>query len=138
MIIKGIMAYFKECPVLKENILNVDFVGENPPYFAIYAENHDKVLKKYVTGETLEQFVFSVRMRASYGRKPSENEKINLIFEEIADWVEKKNRLSEYPDIGNGKIVQRMEVLSSAHVKNTNAADCVYEMKLRAVYLNGR
>ena len=138
MILNVLKEFFKNCPCLYDEILNVDFVGEKPPYFAIYADNADVVLKKYTTGDTLEQFVFSIRMRAPYGRKVTENVEINSVFEEISDWICLMDSRGTYPDIGKGKSVQRIETISSAHIKNTNAADCVYEMKCRIVYYKRR
>ena len=73
-------------------------------------------------------------MRAEYSKQISQNEKISLLFENISDWITEEAQKGNFPDIGQDKEIQNLEVVSSGHIKNTNAADCVYEMKCRILY----
>jgi len=134
MILTNIRKFLLNCPYLEGGRINADFLSENPPAYAVYAENGEKNVKVYTDGSSLEQFIFSFRMRAEYSKQISQNEKISLLFENISDWITEEAQKGNFPDIGQDKEIQNLEVVSSGHIKNTNAADCVYEMKCRILY----
>lgn len=138
MILSAIRKYFESCPHFEDSHINADFLGEVPKSFGIYAENFSPVLKNYASGDTLSQFVFSIRMRAPYSRKISDNEKISNLFYDIHNWVTEQAKSKNFPAISDDISVQDIEVITSGHLKNTNAADCVYEMKCRIIYYKRR
>ncbi|MBR2500548.1 MAG: hypothetical protein IKB60_05670 [Clostridia bacterium] len=138
MILSAVRKYFESCPYFEDARINADFLSEAPKSFGIYAEHFAPVLKTYASGDTLSQFVFSIRMRASYGRKISENEKISKLFYDIKSWIDTQKRAENFPIVSDDISVQDIEVLTGGHLKNTNAADCVYEMKCRIIYYKRR
>jgi len=129
-----IRKYLLSFPIFESRNINCDFLSEKQGSLALYSEDGEVVLKEYASGDSLRQFIFSLRYRAPYGFKAEENEKINSFFCDFAALVEKNSEAGRLPDLGDGKDTQSMEILENAHVKNTNVSDCVYEMKMRAVY----
>ena len=126
--------YMSLCPLFEGRKINSDFLSEKTESYALYAEDGEVVIKEYASGDCLKQFVFSLRYRAPYGASAHENDKISAFFADVAEWIEKNNEDGFFPDAGAGKVVQSIDVLKNAHIRNTNVSDCVYEMKLRAVY----
>jgi len=136
VIIEGLKKYFSEYTGGIE--VRNSFLSENTPDFAVFAEGEKTVLKKYISGDMLCQFIFSFRARLPYGKKDEETKKISIFFSNLADWVRKKSDENQFPQIGEGKRMQNLEALDSGKIKNTNTSDCVYEMKFKAVYYQGR
>ena len=126
--------YMNLCPLFEGKRINSDFLSEKAESFAIYAEDGEVVIKEYASGDCLKQFVFSLRYRAPYGADARENDKMSAFFAGVADWIGKNNEKGFFPDLGEEKSLQSIEVLKNAHIRNTNVSDCVYEMKMRAVY----
>ncbi len=138
MILSAVRKFLENCPCFASKHINADFLSENPESFSVYSENADPLLKKYADGRKLMQFVFSIRMRASYSKKIAENEKISRLFDDISDWIYTQAKSENFPYIQDNILVCDMEVLSQGHLKNTNAADCTYEMKCRILYYKRR
>lgn len=136
MIIEGLKEYFSS--FLEEGTVRNSFLSENVPDYAIYSEDGETVLKKYVSGDVLCQFVFSFRARLPYSKKDEETKKISIFFENLADRVKKRSDSNQFPDLGEGKKIQTIEAISDGKIRNTNASDCVYEMKFKATYYKRR
>jgi len=101
VIIEGLKKYFSEYTGGIE--VRNSFLSENTPDFAVFAEGEKTVLKKYISGDMLCQFIFSFRARLPYGKKDEETKKISIFFSNLADWVRKKSDKNQFPKIGEGK-----------------------------------
>ena len=136
MIVEGLKNFFAE--YIGEGNVRCAFLSENPPDYAIYPEGKETVIKRYVSGDTLCQFVVSLRARLSYNKKDEETKEICIFFEFLSDWVKEKADLNLFPSIGDGKVMQNLEALDSGKIRSTGVSDCVYEMKFKATYYKRR
>ena len=136
MIVEGLKNFFGE--YIGEGKVRTAFLTENPPDYAIYPEGGETVIKKYVSGDMLCQFVFSFRARLTYNNKDEETKEICILFDFLADWVKERSDINIFPHIGEGKEMQSIEALDSGKIRNTGVSDCVYEMKFKATYYKRR
>ena len=138
MIIEKVTEFLSSCPLLKDTVINSDFLSENPFYCAVYAENDDIIEKRYASGDCLYKFIFNIRARMPISQSPKENRELNAFFEELTDWILSQNDKGNFPKLSGGKEVQGMEILRQGHLKNTNVSDCVYEMRIKLLYYKRR
>lgn len=136
MIVEGLKKYFEEFSGV--NRVRTAFLSENPPDYAIYPEGKETVIKKYVSGDMLCQFVFSFRARMTYNKKDEETKEFCILFENLADWVKEKSDMNYFPSIGYENEMQNLEALDSGKIRNTGVSDCVYEMRFKATYYKRR
>lgn len=138
MIIDGLRNFLLTCPLFDGAKISVDFLGDNPVGYALYAAGAAPVIKEYTDGDSLRQFVFHIDIREEYGKSSVKNMDKNKFCETLADWMDDKTMDGILPEIGADKKAQAIEVLSSGHLKSTNASDCIYTARCRILYYQRR
>ena len=56
-----------------------------------------RIIKRYVDGSSVRQFEFIFASRESYGQEVLQNIENSGFYEHFADWIEEKNKASEFP-----------------------------------------
>lgn len=134
MIIEGVKSFLEGFPMLRNKKLGIEFLGEKPERYAIFSLGKSSVIKKYTDGNSLNQFVFAIRLRYDYGNDAVKNARLNEFCEELGVWLAKCTKENKLPHIGYERSVLSIELLSSGKIKNTNYSDCVYEAECRIIY----
>lgn len=132
MIINALKKYFDQCPLLSGKCIDVDFLGESSDSFSIDTLPCDPVIKKYASGGSMKQYCFIIAGRKQYGMGRNCD---NAAFcEKTAQWIEEKNKLSELPDLGEGKTPQFIEVTASGYMFEENVRSAGYQLQCRLIY----
>ena len=93
----------------------------------------DRFYKKYVNGDVSRELIFSIEMVAEYDTGTSDT---NIQALEECDkfliWIEKQ----EFPDIGEDKRIEKIEMLSTIPdiMVNPQTGVAVYSMQMRILY----
>lgn len=132
--IQGVVDYFTQCPLLAKGYIRVDSLGARPIEYGISTLPCDPILKKYVGGSSMRQYLFAVTSREYYSIEMIQNIKNSEFYEDLADWFESQNKAQSFPDLGSGKTVQRMELVTSGYLFATDRKTARYQMEIRIIY----
>lgn len=135
-IIESLRTWFASCPLLKEGLLNVDFLGTDDIEYTIDADQPvNPILKKYTSGSSLRQFPFIFASRESYGADTLQNIANSGFYEKLAAWVEKQSEDGDLPQLDEYRIPQYIEVLSGGYPFDTGDSTARYQITMNFVYM---
>lgn len=133
-IIEGIEQYFLNCDVLKDGCLRVDFLGNKPVEYAIEVLPCDPVLKRYVGGDTVRQYLFAFGSREYYSQERLQNIENSAFYENFSDWVEEQSQAGNLPELPEGMEAQELKVLSSGYLFDGSMSNARYQIQLQLKY----
>ena len=133
-IIDALEKYFIGCELLKDGALRVDYLGEKPVEYTIEVLPCDPVVKRYLGGSTVRQYLFAFGSRAFYSQERLQNIQNSAFYERLADWVETKSMSGVLPELPDGMEAQQLEVVSSGYLFDGSMTNARYQIQLRLLY----
>lgn len=133
-IIDALEKYFIGCELLKDGALRVDYLGEKPVEYAIEVLPCDPVVKRYLGGSTVRQYLFAFGSREFYSQERLQNIQNSAFYERLADWVETKSMSGVLPELPDGMEAQQLEVVSSGYLFDGSMTNARYQIQLRLLY----
>ena len=136
MIINSIRKFMLECPHLDEFAkgINVDYLDDEIASYSIEEVPTNPIIKRYVDGSSVRQFEFIFASRESYGQEVLQNIENSGFYEHFADWIEKKNKASEFPVLGRNLQARKIECTSTGYAFQTDEDRARYQIQLRLTY----
>ena len=98
-IIDALEKYFIGCELLKDGALRVDYLGEKPVEYTIEVLPCDPVVKRYLGGSTVRQYLFAFGSREFYSQERLQNIQNSAFYELLADWVETRSLSGILPEL---------------------------------------
>lgn len=114
-IIEGIRTWLKTYEGFAEERINVDFLPDDVKTYSVDSVPTKEVIKKYLDGSTLRQFLFCISSREFYGEDIDQNVDTHSFYEELSAWLDKQRRKRSFPEIGDGRNVRSIEINSTAY-----------------------
>lgn len=133
-IIDALEKYFIECELLKDGALRVDYLGEKPVEYTIEVLPCDPVVKRYLGGSTVRQYLFAFGSREFYSQERLQNIQNSAFYELLADWVETRSMSGILPELPDGMEAQQLEVVSSGYLFDGSMTNARYQIQLRLLY----
>lgn len=133
-IIDALEKYFIGCELLKDGALRVDYLGEKPVEYTIEVLPCDPVVKRYLGGSTVRQYLFAFGSREFYSQERLQNIQNSAFYELLADWVETRSMSGILPELPDGMEAQQLEVVSSGYLFDGSMANARYQIQLRLLY----
>ena len=133
-IIDALEKYFIGCELLKDGALRVDYLGEKPVEYTIEVLPCDPVVKRYLGGSTVRQFLFAFGSREFYSQERLQNIQNSAFYERLADWVETRSMSGVLPELPDGMEAQQLEVVSSGYLFDGSMTNARYQIQLRLLY----
>ena len=133
-IIDALEKYFIGCELLKDGALRVDYLGEKPVEYTIEVLPCDPVVKRYLGGSTVRQYLFAFGFREFYSQERLQNIQNSAFYERLADWVETKSMSGVLPELPDGMEAQQLEVVSSGYLFDGSMTNARYQIQLRLLY----
>lgn len=133
-IIDALEKYFIGCELLKDGALRVDYLGEKPVEYTIEVLPCDPVVKRYLGGSTVRQYLFAFGSREFYSQERLQNIQNSAFYERLADWVETRSMSGVLPELPDGMEAQQLEVVSSGHLFDGSMTNARYQIQLRLLY----
>ena len=135
----AVKAYFvSKVKELAGSMLNFNFSPESPNSISLLTNYSDKVRKKYITGDALKEYGFSIIIVKEYS---SESDDLNLeamnFAQTFMEWLEDQNEKKEYPDFGENCTIEKMENLQNMpnlSGVNYEAGLARYMIQVRIIY----
>lgn len=114
-IIDGVRAWLKTYEGLADGRLSVDFLPEEAKSYSVDTVPTTEIVKRYLDGSSIRQFLFCVSSREFYSDNIAQNVDNQAFYEGLAAWLERKSKLRQLPDIGTGRTVRSIEISSTAY-----------------------
>ena len=133
-IIDALEKYFIGCELLKDGALRVDYLGEKPVEYAIEVLPCDPVVKRYLGGSTVRQYLFAFGSREFYSQERLQNIQNSAFYERLADWVETRSMSGVLPELPDGMEAQQLEAVSSGYLFDGSMTNARYQIQLRLLY----
>lgn len=133
-IIDALEKYFIGCELLKDGALRVDYLGEKPVEYTIEVLPCDPVIKRYLGGSTVRQYLFAFGSREFYSQERLQNIQNSAFYERLADWVETRSMSGILPELPDGMEAQQLEVVSSGYLFDGSMTNARYQIQLRLLY----
>lgn len=133
-IIDALEKYFIGCELLKDGALRVDYLGEKPVEYTIEVLPCDPVVKRYLGGSTVRQYLFAFGSREFYSQERLQNIQNSAFYELLADWVETRSVSGILPELPDGMEAQQLEVVSSGYLFDGSMTNARYQIQLRLLY----
>lgn len=134
-IIDGVRAWLKTYSGLAGGRLNVDFLPEDAKTYSVDSVPTREIVKKYLDGSSVRQFLFCISSREFYGDNITQNVDNHVFYEDLSAWLEEQCRLRAFPEIGEGRSVRSIEISSTAYpfvVDDHGTAR--YQLQLNLIY----
>jgi len=133
-IIEVAFQFVAQYPRLKGGRLNVDFLPAEASNYSVDTVPTKTVVKQYMDGSSLRQFLFVLASRTYYG--PEIRQQIDNLgfFEDFADWLDDQNRSRNYPALGSGRQVRKMEVTTSGYAFLPDTETARYQIQCKITY----
>ena len=143
-IIEALKLYIRSCPHLQTfnevAIIHVDFQNmEEVTTYSINESICNPVIKTYVDGTELKQFLFTFSSVENYGSDGSqENPNISNLnfYEDFLRWIKDNSKNNILPTLEENQKAEKIEVLTGGYLFN-NSADggtALYQAQLRLIY----
>lgn len=133
-IIDALEKYFIGCELLKDGALRVDYLGEKPVEYTIEVLPCDPIVKRYLGGSTVRQYLFAFGSREFYSQERLQNIQNSAFYERLADWVETRSMSGILPELPDGMEAQQLEVVSSGYLFDGSMTNARYQIQLRLLY----
>lgn len=133
-IIGALRAYFLACPLTGDERLGVDYLPEEGVAYSIDSTPATEVIQQYMSGSSLRQYLFVFRSVNDYGPDELQNIANSGFFERFAAWLEAQTKARRFPDLGPGRIVQKIEAQSTGYLFTASPDTGKYQIQCRLVY----
>lgn len=133
---KAIRDYLLTSTVIDEFArVGVDFLGPDPEEYNIESVPSDPILKRYMDGGTLRQYVFVFSSKSFYGPDVWQNLENLGFYERLSAWFEEQTKIKNLPLLSGGKICESIEALTSGYIFDTSEDQARYQLQARITYL---
>lgn len=145
---EAIVAFLRDCPAIQENPLFFNFADEEDGSNHIITQS-DQTKHHYVDGSLLRTYTFTIACYKSVSHfavtdgtaSSDENIENMALVQEILDWINEQSDLHNYPDFGEGYVVEEMETLTDDPKvdgidTSVNPPLARYSFKIRIEYLD--
>lgn len=134
MITRAIRKYFLGCPLIKNHQIRIDYLGLDSIEYTIDPVPSDPIIKKYVDGGALKQFLFVFGSRESYGPDIIESIERSGFYQKLSEWIEEQNRENNLPILSGNKKAEKIEIVTSGYLFDASEDLARYQIQLRLVY----
>ncbi len=136
--IESIRDFFLDSPIIsKLTKINVDYLGVDPIEYTIDSAVGDPLIKEYVDGGKLKQYVFNFGSREYYGPDVLQNLDNSKFYDTFTEWVEEQVKNRNLPELPGNREVMSMEVLSNGYLFAADETHARYQIQLRIIYYEG-
>lgn len=134
-IIEGVRAYLLRCPCLEEGVIHVDYQGLTPVQYNLETlERGESLVKAYIDGTSLRQFIFRFSSTQWYGADVRLNLENSSFYEKFSSWLLEQNHRGNLPNLGAGKDALAIEPLSSGILYESGEDTAKYQITCQILY----
>lgn len=133
IIIESIKTFLATCPLLTDDVLNIDFLPPEATTFSVDVVPVQPIVKQYMSGSQ-RQFLFVLSTRSYYGAHIRQQLDNLGFFEDFSNWLDAQNSARNYPSMGESRVGQKLEVTTSGYVFAPDTDTARYQIQCRLSY----
>lgn len=133
-VIQSLWDYFLTCPLMGDRKINVDFLPEKSLEYSIDTTPATEIVKQYVDGSSVRQYLFVIRSVQDYGSGVLQNIANSGFFESLSNWLEEQTRKKNFPALPSGKEPQKIEAQSTGYLFVSGPDTGKYQIQCRLQY----
>lgn len=114
--------------------INVDFLPEAGVEYSIDTTPSTEIVRRYVDGSSIRQYLFVIRSVEDYGTDVLQNLSNSGFYEELAAWMEQQTWDGSVPQLPTGLHAQRIEAQSTGYLFSPGAKTGRYQIQCRLLY----
>lgn len=136
-IIECIQDYFKTCPHLTGQDINVDFLGDDGESYSIEEVPSTIITKKFIDGSREKQCLFVLAGRKIFGGIENQQKINNLhLFEKISKWLESNTESDVLPVLNDKQTATSVETISSGYLFGVDSTEkyARYQIQCKLIY----
>lgn len=133
--IESIYEYFRQCPLLNNERISIDYLGEEAVEYAIEVPPFESLIKRYADGGALKQFAFTFGSRDYYGADIMQNLENSGFYNKLEAWIHEQNKIENLPTLGEKQIADKIVVDTPGYLFGATADTARYQIQMRLIYL---
>ena len=135
-IIESIRDFIKQCPYLSDyyKSIGVDYLADTTVSYSIEEVPVDPIVKTYVNGDKLKQYVFIFCSKEDYSSDVRQNIENSGFYEEFEEWLSRTTRSRNLPIMSDGKEAQSIKAITSGYAFATDGDKAQYQIQVRLEY----
>lgn len=133
-IIESVREYIKAFPGVSGEKLNVDFLPEEAQSYSVDVIPASEIVKKYVDGSSIRQFLFVFASRAYYGAEIRQQIDNIGLFESFSRWLDTNTQKGIFPRLDGGREARKIEVTTSGYAFAPGEDTARYQIQCRLEY----
>lgn len=133
-VIASLWDYFLACPLMKDRKINVDFLPERGIEYSIDTTPATEIVRWYVDGSSVRQYLFVIRSVEEYGPDVLQNIANSGFYEALSAWLEEQTRKRNFPALSPGKTPQIIEAQSTGYLFTSGPDTGKYQIQCRLQY----
>lgn len=126
-----IKKFIETCPLLKNGKISVDYLSDDINSYSIDRTPVTPIVKSYADGGRLEQIAFDFTIQAPISSKAITNLANSKFCEDFMEWIDKKNKNHELPDIPGA---QSIECTSPGYILQKTRTQAIYIIQMNCKY----
>lgn len=135
-IMDAVRRWLLTCPALDRARIDIDCLGSAPGQYSVDGEPTEAVVQRYLDGSTVRRLSFAVASREFYGQDIAGQDDNLAAFEALTDWMELQMARRSGPDLGPGKRVRSLRVVSTAYpvIVDPETGTARYQISCELIY----
>ena len=132
--VNEVMEFLSECPLLKNRLLNVNYLSHRTGSCSLESTEGGAVIAKYADGaqRRRERFVFAAR--EAFSEDKGHNIAAAELFEGIRAWLAVKNAQGDLPALPEGCTAVSLLAEQGWRRSGSGSVDARYEMQMELDY----
>lgn len=131
-IIRAVIDFFERCPEIK-NRISTENLGDNTPDYCIETIPTNPIVKSYVDGSAVKQFLFVFAGNEVFGEN-LDNQSNSQFYETVENWIEEQNAKKNLPELPGRLEAQKIVVLTNGYVLDNDETKARYQIQCQLIY----
>lgn len=131
---EGLYTYLEQCPQLKGQVFNFDFMGATPVQWSLRIPPNNPVLSKTVAGESNNKLDFIIVANQNFGDDIFNNMNNLELFQKIKRWFTKQNNMKNFPTLADDMKVTGVYAQTEGYAEQTTTNSGIYQIQCRVEY----
>lgn len=128
------------CPIITDEVGDIDLhisqIDTDPVNYSIEAEPTEQIVKRYLGGDSVKRFTFSLLARKQ-SFTDADRAQNSDVYDQLSQWLETQTRLRKLPPMDGGKTPQSMIALGNGYVLEggPDNNNMLYQCTCELIYL---
>ena len=136
-IVESLYVYFKQCPLMENRKINVDFLPEEGVEYSIDTTPAAQIVKEYTNGSSIRQYLFVIRSVMDYDSNQLQNIANSGFFEKLATWMEEQTKKGNLPLLPSSMMAQKIMARSTGYLFTIGPDVGKYQIQCALQYFQG-